>query len=668
MAQSKDTKINIVLSVLDKFSRPLTKMERSLAKTGEQLNSFGQSASLGITAPLLLAGGAFVKAAADAEEMESRFRQVFGNLSAEASMFSTELGDAVGRSDVKIRDSLSTFQSFAVGMGFSREQALEFSKSLSTLSLDFASFNNISDGESQQRFISALSGSSEVLDRFGVNIKQSALDLELQAQGLAKSTQEATEQQKAVARLGIIMKAMTDQGAVGDAIRTQDSFTNQMKALSDAFFDFRVQLGRDIIPALTGLVTAAGDALEWFNGLSDGTRKLFIVFATFMATLGPAAMVIGTVTRAIVALRTAMIAARVASLALLGPWGLVIAAATAVAGVVGVKLFDSVEKTTDVSEDMKKKMQELAPSFDIATTGSNKFSGALGSLSDQAEQTAEKIADLQKRARDVFKDVQEDEADAKADLAEAIVGQEEKIADVKSEIRAAERERDRAETDEQRREASRRVSSLENQLQREQEALRTAAALRKGIRMEIQEAERRADLTDFERLVEDIQRRRVERLKANVARLQEIQQEIAAEKQKNAEIEASYVATQERIRAESGKTTDKIKEDAREAARSLKEVQKQIFTLGGTANSTAALPAGLKARASGGPVSAGQPYIVGERGPEVFTPATAGLIRPNRSALSGVTVNIQGGTYLSEEAAEQMGDMIMNQLKLSNGF
>jgi tape measure domain-containing protein len=45
-------------------------------------------------------------------------------------------------------------------------------------------------------------------------------------------------------------------------------------------------------------------------------------------------------------------------------------------------------------------------------------------------------------------------------------------------------------------------------------------------------------------------------------------------------------------------------------------------------------------RALGGPVMAGQSYIVGERGPEMFTPATSGGITPNNQLSDGSPVNI----------------------------
>lgn len=51
-------------------------------------------------------------------------------------------------------------------------------------------------------------------------------------------------------------------------------------------------------------------------------------------------------------------------------------------------------------------------------------------------------------------------------------------------------------------------------------------------------------------------------------------------------------------------------------------------------------------RASGGPVEAGHPYIVGERGPEPFIPTSSGTILPN-GALGGQTiiVNVYGDNY-----------------------
>jgi len=50
------------------------------------------------------------------------------------------------------------------------------------------------------------------------------------------------------------------------------------------------------------------------------------------------------------------------------------------------------------------------------------------------------------------------------------------------------------------------------------------------------------------------------------------------------------------------------------------------------------VPAG--ARQSGGPVGMNIPYMVGERGPELFVPNTSGNIVPNNQLMGGDTIII----------------------------
>lgn len=59
--------------------------------------------------------------------------------------------------------------------------------------------------------------------------------------------------------------------------------------------------------------------------------------------------------------------------------------------------------------------------------------------------------------------------------------------------------------------------------------------------------------------------------------------------------------------------------------------------------------AGAPGKAIGGPVSPGRPYLVGERGPELFVPAASGRIEPMRAGASArdvrvsITVNAAAG-------------------------
>jgi hypothetical protein len=73
-----------------------------------------------------------------------------------------------------------------------------------------------------------------------------------------------------------------------------------------------------------------------------------------------------------------------------------------------------------------------------------------------------------------------------------------------------------------------------------------------------------------------------------------------------------------------------------------------LFSSGSGSSSTSSLSTllgaitGLPGRATGGPVSPGQAYVVGERGPEVFVPTSAGSIANNASlnGAGGRNVNV----------------------------
>ena len=63
--------------------------------------------------------------------------------------------------------------------------------------------------------------------------------------------------------------------------------------------------------------------------------------------------------------------------------------------------------------------------------------------------------------------------------------------------------------------------------------------------------------------------------------------------------------------------------------------------LGGILGGLVGSVLGLPGRAHGGPVSEGRPYVVGERGPEVFVPGSSGQVQPMAGNASQTIVNIR---------------------------
>jgi hypothetical protein len=80
-------------------------------------------------------------------------------------------------------------------------------------------------------------------------------------------------------------------------------------------------------------------------------------------------------------------------------------------------------------------------------------------------------------------------------------------------------------------------------------------------------------------------------------------------------------------------------------------------------SSSFALPF-VSPRATGGSVNPNQPFLVGERGPELFTPASYGNITRNSQMGGGINITITGNSFMGREGiAEAISADIMKALK-----
>lgn len=273
---------------LDRIAREATQIPPALAKSVKQVKEFGAATravsvfrdvffgtlfgSFGgdilsdmifsVTNAIRQVPGALINLAANAAETQNRFEAVFGVMTSQAEQFVDALATNVGRDPFQIKETFSSLQSFGLGLGFAQDESLGMAKTVQALALDFASFNNITDDDAQQRFISGLSGSSEVFDRYGINIKEAALEQESYRLGINKSSADMTEQEKVIARLSIIYRSMSSQGAVGDAMKTADSFSNQSKRLGANLSQIGTIIGTELLPAVAPFLIMTNQILE----------------------------------------------------------------------------------------------------------------------------------------------------------------------------------------------------------------------------------------------------------------------------------------------------------------------------------------------------------------------------------------------------------------------
>jgi hypothetical protein len=318
---------------LGPLERDLAKAQKSVTKTlgnlGRRLTDIGTTMTVGLTLPILAVGASTVSAASDVEEMRSKFDTVFGHLKDGVRDWAEVQARAMNRSKFEFEDYLGSLQDIFVPMGFAREEAAKLSKGLTTLAVDVASFSNAADADVINDFKSALTGSTEVLKKYGIVVNQAALDAELLRQGIEGGALKASQTQKALATYNLILRGTKD--AQGDAVKTADSFSNQMKGLKAKVKELQVAIGTDLLPVMTDWVGKLSDGLDKLNEVNPEVRRLGIEIAAVLAILGPALALFGGAARGAESLFKAFRFLKIAALGAAGALTVVIAPPAALA-------------------------------------------------------------------------------------------------------------------------------------------------------------------------------------------------------------------------------------------------------------------------------------------------------------------------------------------------
>ncbi len=238
---------------LDKVQRDVDKANQGMSSRFRQLGGVIKGVLAGVAVQQLgRAGIAAVNFAGDIQEMQSKSAAVFGVFQGDVQQALSEFANQVGRSEFALEGMASTLQDTFVPMGFARGEAAKLSVEMTKLAVDVASFNNASDTDTIEAFQSALVGNHETVRRFGIVITEATLNQELLNMGIKGGTKAATEAQKVQARMNMIIKGTSD--AHGDAAKTAESFNNQLKGAKADVQILAKEIGEELMPIALGLV------------------------------------------------------------------------------------------------------------------------------------------------------------------------------------------------------------------------------------------------------------------------------------------------------------------------------------------------------------------------------------------------------------------------------
>lgn len=240
----------------------------------------------------VLVGGAvargfrsLVETASDMEETANKFNAVFGDAAAGVQGRLADIAVRTGTTNTQLLEMSSNIGALIKPSLGSAEAAGKMAASVAELALDISSFNNVSADDALVAIRSGLIGSAEPLQRFGVDTRVAALELEALRQGISTNVKEMTEGQRVTLRYQAVLRQLRAQNALGDATRTAKGFANASKNLGLALKETAGIIGGFFLESAGGAVLSLRAMVDQFQMwlsvnrevIQQGVNKLIFV-------------------------------------------------------------------------------------------------------------------------------------------------------------------------------------------------------------------------------------------------------------------------------------------------------------------------------------------------------------------------------------------------------
>lgn len=276
----------------DNFEAKMKNVSSKLQNVGKSISGFGAKWSLGISAPLALAGKNMVNAASDYEENLNKIDVAFGKSSDTVTAWAENATKQFGLSKNQALESTALFGDMATSMGLAQSDAADMSMSLAGLAGDLASFKNIGIDQAMTALSSVFTGETESLKQLGIVMTQTNLDAFALANGFGKTTSEMSQAEQVQLRYAYVMAMTTN--AQGDYARTADGTANSMRTFQGAVDNLNIALGEHLLPLLTPLIQGATNLINKFAEADPKLQQLILTIGMIAIVVGPALVATGS--------------------------------------------------------------------------------------------------------------------------------------------------------------------------------------------------------------------------------------------------------------------------------------------------------------------------------------------------------------------------------------
>lgn len=235
-------------------------------------------------------GAAAVSAFSDAESTSKKFGRSF---SEEAAAWADNYADAVHRSTAEVQSFMVSNKAMYNELGITAAAAENLSEMTTSLAYDFGNAFSMDDSEALSLIQSAIGGSTDALNEYGIVLDKTALKNSAAALGLGTNIDALDDAAMAQVRLNAILEQSGDIQKA--AVEQTGGLTNSIKSLKGEMADFMADAGEKFSPALEDMVGVFLDEwpeleptlLEFVGILADGMSAAAPVISNLAQSILP---------------------------------------------------------------------------------------------------------------------------------------------------------------------------------------------------------------------------------------------------------------------------------------------------------------------------------------------------------------------------------------------
>ena len=224
--------------------------------------------------------------ASDLAEVQNVVDVTFGSATEAINSWSKECLAAYGMNEVSAKRYAGTIGAMLKSSGLAGDAIVDMSKYMVGLAGDMASFYNLDLETAFEKIRSGISGETEPLKQLGINMSVANLEAYALSQGITTAYNEMSQAEQVMLRYNYLMSTTAD--AQGDFARTQDSYANQTRLLSESWLEFTGIMAEQLLPVLTTIVSWLNNIVAFLTENADMVSAVLVGLATTVGILAVA--------------------------------------------------------------------------------------------------------------------------------------------------------------------------------------------------------------------------------------------------------------------------------------------------------------------------------------------------------------------------------------------